>query len=84
MTHPLYGTTAIAGVGLRQFRRGASPLPERSTLVEAILAACAEAGFDPAGIDGFVSYGDDKNEPVRLMPALGLRELRWSASVCEP
>ena len=81
MTHPLYGTTAIAGVGLRQFRRGASPLPERSTLVEAILAACAEAGFDPAGIDGFVSYGDDKNEPVRLMPALGLRELRWSASV---
>ena len=81
MTHPLYGTTAIAGVGLRQYRRGASPLPERSTLVEAILAACAEAGFDPAGIDGFVSYGDDKNEPVRLMPALGLRELRWSASV---
>ncbi len=81
MTHPLNGTTAIAGVGLRQFRRGASPLPERSTLVEAILAACAEAGFDPAGIDGFVSYGDDKNEPVRLMPALGLRELRWSASV---
>jgi acetyl-CoA acetyltransferase len=81
VTHPLNGTTAIAGVGLRQFRRGASPLPERSTLVEAILAACAEAGFDPAGIDGFVSYGDDKNEPVRLMPALGLRELRWSASV---
>jgi acetyl-CoA acetyltransferase len=81
VTHPLYGTTAIAGVGLRQYRRGASPLPERSTLVEAILAACAEAGFDPAGIDGFVSYGDDKNEPVRLMPALGLRELRWSASV---
>ncbi|WP_374388265.1 transporter [Sandaracinobacter sp.] len=81
MTHPLYGTTAIAGVGLRQYRRGASPLPERSTLVEAILAACAEAGFDPAGIDGFVSYGDDKNEPVRLMPALGIRELRWSASV---
>jgi acetyl-CoA acetyltransferase len=81
VTHPLYRTTAIAGVGLKQYKRGASPLPERSVLVEAILAACADAGFDPAEIDGFVSYGDDKNEPVRLMPELGMRELRWSAQV---
>lgn len=81
MTHPLFATTAVAGVGLRQYKRGASPLPERSVLVEAILAACADAGFDPAGIDGFVSYGDDKNEPVRLMPELGIRELTWSAAV---
>lgn len=81
MTHPLYGSTAVAGVGLRQYKRGASPLPERSVLVEAIVAACDEAGFDPADIDGFVSYGDDKNEPVRLMPELGMRELRWSSQV---
>lgn len=81
MTHPLYGTTAIAGVGLRQYKRGASPLPERSVLVEAVLAACADAGFEPAEVDGFVSYGDDKNEPVRLMPELGTHELRWSAQV---
>lgn len=81
MTHPLYGTTAIAGVGLRQYRRGASPLPERSVLIDAIVAACDEAGFDPADVDGFVSYGDDRNEPVRLMPELGTRELRWSAAV---
>ncbi|QGN54619.1 transporter [Novosphingobium sp. Gsoil 351] len=79
--NPLFGTTAIAGVGLRQYKRGASPLPERSVLVEAILGACAEAGLDPAEVDGFVSYGDDHNEPVRLMPDLGTRELRWSASV---
>lgn len=78
---PLYGTTAIAGVGLRQYKRGRSPLPERSVLVEAILDACAEAGFDPAEIDGFASYGDDKNEPVRLMPELGTKELRWSSTV---
>lgn len=77
----LYGTTAIAGVGLRQYRRGAAPLPERSVLVEAILAACDDAGFNPAEVDGFVSYGDDHNEPVRLMPELGTRELRWSAAV---
>ncbi|NLR73038.1 transporter [Novosphingobium sp. ERN07] len=81
MTHPLYGTTAVAGVGLRQFKRGASPLPERSLLVEAILDACLEAGLNPAEVDGFVSYGDDKNEPVRLMGDLGTRRLAWSASV---
>lgn len=79
--HPLYGTTAVAGIGLRQYRRGASPLPEQGVLVEAILAACADACFDPAEVDGFVSYGDDKNEPVRLMSALGTRELRWSSTI---
>ena len=52
---PLYGTTAIAGVGLLQYKRGASPLPERSVLVDAILAACDEAGFNPGDVDGFVS-----------------------------
>lgn len=79
--HPLYGTTAVAGIGLRQYRRGASPLPKQGVLAEAILAACADAGFDPAEVDGFVSYGDDKNEPVRLMPTLGTRALRWSSAV---
>ncbi len=78
---PLFGATAIAGVGLRQYKRGTSPLPERSVLIEAILDACGEAGFDPSEVDGFVSYGDDHNEPVRLMPELGTRNLRWSASV---
>lgn len=78
---PLYGSTAIAGIGLRQYRRGSSPAPERSVLAEAIIAACEDAGFDPAEVDGFVSYGDDKNEPVRLMPELGTRELKWSSTV---
>ncbi|HET6536841.1 MAG TPA: transporter [Sphingopyxis sp.] len=79
--HPLYGTTAVAGIGMRQYKRGTSPLPEQSVLAEAIRAACEDAGFDPADVDGFVSYGDDKNEPVRLMPALGTKELKWSSAV---
>jgi len=78
---PLYGKTAIAGVGLKQYKRGGAPLPERSILVEAILDACADAGFDPADIDGFVSYGDDHNEPVRLMSELGTKELRWASTI---
>ena len=72
---------AVAGVGVRQYKRGQAPLPERGVLVRAIVDACEDAGIDPAEVDGFVSYGDDHNEPVRLMPDLGTRELRWSSQV---
>ena len=75
------GVAAVAGIGLRQFKRGASPLPERGVLTQAIMDACEDAGFDPADIDGFATYGDDKNEPVRLMQDLGTRELSWSSQV---
>ena len=75
------GIAAIAGVGLVQHRRGEAPLPERGLLVQAIIQACDEAGFDPALIDGFATYGDDGNEPVRLMSDLGTQELRWASQV---
>lgn len=72
---------SIAGIGLRQFKRGTSPRPERGVLVRAIIDACEDAGFDPADIDGFATYGDDKNEPVRLMQDLGTKELSWTSQV---
>lgn len=81
MNHALYGKTAVAGVGVRQFKRGQAPYSERAALVHAIVDACADAGLDPSEIDGFVTYGDDKNEPVRLMPELGTKELCWSMAV---
>jgi acetyl-CoA acetyltransferase len=81
MTTSLSGKTAIAGVGYRQYKRGTAPWPERGVLVRAIVDACEDAGLDPADVDGFVSYGDDKNEPVRLMPDLGTKELNWSTQV---
>lgn len=75
------GGVSAVGVGLRQYKRGQAPMPEQGVLVRAIVDACEDAGFDPANIDGFVSYGDDKNEPVRLMPDLGTRHLRVNAQV---
>jgi len=81
MNRRLADLTAVAGVGVRQYKRGAAPWPERGVLVRAIVDACEDAGFDPADIDGFASYGDDNNEPVRLMPDLGIRDLAWSSSV---
>ncbi|MFC5697444.1 hypothetical protein ACFPU0_17995 [Pseudomonas sp. GCM10022186] len=77
----LRNAVSVAGIGLRQYKRGKAPLPEQGVLVHAIVDACEDAGFDPALIDGFVSYGDDKNEPVRLMSDLGTRELRLNAQM---
>lgn len=78
---PLYGKTAVAGIGMRQYRRGGAPQSEQSVLAETIRDACVDAGFDPSDVDGFVSYGDDKNEPVRLMSTLGTKELCFSSAV---
>tara|TARA_R110000772_G_scaffold239349_1_gene351417 strand:+ start:6499 stop:7662 length:1164 start_codon:yes stop_codon:yes gene_type:complete len=81
MTINISGKTAVAGVGYRQYKRGTAPLPERGVLVQTIVDACEDAGIDPADVDGFVSYGDDKNEPVRLMPDLGTKNLNISTQV---
>jgi acetyl-CoA acetyltransferase len=81
MVKSINGTTAVAGIGYRQYKRGTAPLPERGVLVRTIIDACEDAGFDPADIDGFVSYGDDRNEPVRLMPDLGTKEITWSGQI---
>lgn len=74
-------STAVVGLGVRQYKRGGAPLPEQGVLVGAIVDACADAGLDPSEIDGFVSYGDDKNEPIRMAPDLGTEDLCWSAQV---
>ncbi|WP_109807536.1 thiolase C-terminal domain-containing protein [Sphingosinithalassobacter portus] len=81
MNKALFGKTAVAGVGVQQFKRGTAPYSERECLVRAIIQACEDAGLDPADVDGFVSYGDDKNEPVRLMSDLGTKELNWTQTV---
>lgn len=79
MTISLRGATAAAGVGLIQYKRGASPHGERGLLIRAMIQACDDAGLAPSDIDGFVSYGFDNNQPDRLMSDLGTKELHLSA-----
>lgn len=57
------------------------PWGQSGVLVRAIVQACEDAGIDPLDVDGFVSYGDDKNQPDRLMPDLGTKELRLATAV---
>lgn len=75
----LRGKVAVVGVGeTPYYRHGQAPDPEFVMCLKAILAACADAGLDPRDIDGFASYSDDRNTPMALATALGIRELRFS------
>jgi len=73
------GRVAIVGVGETvYYKHGQAREPEVTLALQAILAACADAGIDPRSIDGFASYSNDRNDPSRLAAALGLPELRFS------
>ncbi|NWG53021.1 MAG: transporter [Hydrogenophilaceae bacterium] len=75
----LKGATAIAGIGQTpNYKRATSPDSEQKALLRAIVAACEDAGVDPSDVDGFCSYGPDRNDGTTLMHGLGLKELRWS------
>jgi acetyl-CoA acetyltransferase len=76
----LRGKTAVVGIGQTPFyKRGTSPDPELKLCLRAIVDACTSAGIDPRDVDGFVSYGSDRNDGQKLVSGLGTRELRFDA-----
>jgi acetyl-CoA acetyltransferase len=80
MNAPFRGRTAVAGIGQTPYyKRGSSPDAEVKLCLRAIVAACEDAGISPRDVDGFVSYGSERNDGARLMPALGTKELRFAA-----
>lgn len=75
------GRAVVAGVGETEYyKRGGSPESEFQLACRAIRRAADDAGLDVREIDGLVSYMDDRNGPLRIAAALGMRELRWSAT----
>src|SRR5215470_13229883 len=75
----MHGSAAIAGIGeSTYYKRGESPHSEFQLACIAIQRAVADAGLELGDIDGFVSYTDQRNTPLRLARALGLKELRWT------
>ena len=79
MTRTLRGKVAVGGVGeTTYYKHGQSPHSEFKLALQAILAACEDAGIDPRRIDGFASYSNDRNDPSRIAAALGLPALRFS------
>ena len=75
----MHGSAAVAGIGESiYYKRGASPYTEFQLACIAIRGAVANAGLELADVDGLVSFMDQRNIPVRLARALGLRQLRWT------
>lgn len=69
----------IVGIGETEYtRHGKIGRSEFRLALEAILAACADAGIDPAELDGFASYSNDRNDPIRISTALGCRDVTFS------
>jgi hypothetical protein len=76
----LRGATAVVGIGQTPlYKRGTSPDPEMKLCLRAIVAACEDAGISPKDVDGFVSYGADKNDAPKMAGGLGTREIRFAA-----
>ena len=80
MERTLRGRVAIVGVGeTAYYKRGMSPHAEFKLALDAIIAACKDAGISPKEIDGFSSYSNDRNDPSRIAAALGIVELKFSS-----
>jgi acetyl-CoA acetyltransferase len=80
MTSPLARRTAIAGIGATEFskRSGRSELQLAS---EAVAAAIADAGLQPADVDGLVTFTMDSNAEIHVARSVGLGDLSFFSRV---
>jgi acetyl-CoA acetyltransferase len=67
---------AIVGLGATEFSKN-SGRTEIQLGVEAILQALADAGIDPAEVDGMATYTMDNNPEIELHRLIGGRTLRF-------
>lgn len=74
------GQAAIVGIGATEFSKD-SGRSELHLALEAILAACADAGIDPADIDGMSTFTMDTNPEHVLARSLGLPSLRFFSRI---
>jgi 3-oxoacyl-[acyl-carrier-protein] synthase III len=75
----MHHSGAVAGIGeSTYYKRGESPHTEFQLACIAIRRAVEDAGLQLADVDGFVSFTDQRNTPLRLARALGVKELRWT------
>ena len=70
---------AIVGIGQTPFARQLGRT-EYDMALEAVLAACADAGISPRDIDGTVRYDMETTDEENLLAALGNPDVQWFAS----
>ena len=71
---------AIAGVAQTPFSKHL-PDSERALAARVIVDACADAGIDPAEIDGMTSYTMENNEEVDIAKTVGAGDVTFFAQV---
>ncbi len=80
MNGVLKDKAAIAGIGLTPFSK-ASGVSELSLAAQCIKAACADAGLDPAKVDGLVSYTLDSTDEIEVARAVGTGDLKLFSKI---
>ena len=76
----LSGQAAIVGIGATEFSKN-SGRSEMRLAVEATLAALADAGIDPAEVDGLSTYTLDNNPEIELFRNIGGRNLKFFSRI---
>ena len=80
MTFSLKDKAAIAGMGMTEFSKN-SGRSEMQLAVEAITAALADAGIEPADVDGLCTYTLDNNSEVEILRNIGAKDLTYFTRV---
>ena len=78
--HSFAATTAIAGIGATEFSK-ASGRSELRLAVEAVAGALADAGLEPADVDGLVTFAADTNPEIEVARSLGMGELTFFSRI---
>lgn len=77
MSGPFRDKTAIVGVGYTPFSSNSGITTEMLAAL-ACRNALADAGIDPASVDGLLTYHQNDTAAVQVVAgSLGIRELRW-------
>lgn len=81
MSSALRDRACIVGIGESTYGKRGSlrDIGCQRLAVDAIRAACADAGLSPAELDGFSSFNDDENAPSMLAPALGIAQWTYGS-----
>lgn len=68
---------AIVGIGQTEFSKN-SGRSEQQLAVEAILAACQDAGINPHDIDGMTTFSLDNSDEIDVMRSLGCKDINYT------
>lgn len=71
---------AIVGIGATEFSKE-SGRSELQLAAECSLAACADAGVNPADIDGMITFTIDNSDEIGLARCLGVKDLAYTTRI---